>query len=181
MSVRALFVAAAACLLVACTTAADAPSASGLQVVKDDYDGATIVRQAPVEAGILGEGDFNALGFEWKSKFPNKVVLVAGTRGVIRIASLAIDVDGDPVDVKIAGEATDYGAPGAGDRWSMRRFEMSWPDFARVAAARTVRLKVVGPNEMFATSFGKAHAGAPVNRTLADFTDRVRRLRGEAG
>lgn len=178
---RLLFASAATCVLVACASTPDAPSSSGLQVLKDDYDGATIVRQAPVEAGIPGEADYNALGFEWRSKFPNRVVLVAGTRGVIRVASLVIDVDGEPLGVKTASEATAYGDPAAGERWSMRRFELSWVDFERLAAGRSVRLRIVGPNEMYATSFGMAHAGAPVNRTLADFRATVRRLRGEPG
>jgi hypothetical protein len=181
MLLRPVVLPAFACLLVACATGTEAPSSAGPQVIKDDYDGATIVRQVPVEAGILGEGDFNALGFEWKSKFPNRVVLVAGTRGVIRVASLVVEVDGEPLNVKIAGEITDYGSPAAGERWSMRRFEVSWDDFERLAAGRVVRLKVVGPNEMYGTAFGKEHAGAPVNRTLASFRETVRRLRGEPG
>jgi hypothetical protein len=163
----------------ACATVDEAPAAPGLQVAKDDYDGATIVRQAPVAAGMPGEGDFNALGFEWRSKFPNRVVLVAGTRGVIRVANLVVEVDGTPLPAKVASETTEYGDPGAGERWSMRRFEVAWDDFERIAAGRTVRLKVVGPNEMFGTSFGSDHAGAPVNRTLATFRATVRRLRGE--
>jgi hypothetical protein len=171
----------AGCVLAACATPGGEPSRSdGPQVIKDDYDGATIVRQAPVVAGNLAEGDWNALGFEWKSKFPNRVLLVAGTRGVFRIAELVIEIDGEAAAVKTASESTDYGDPAAGERWSMRRFEVNWADFERIATGRTVRLKVVGPNEMFATTFGSEHAGAPVNGTLASFRATVRRLRGEA-
>lgn len=164
--------------LAACAAAPDAPSSSGLQVSRDDYDGATVVRQIAVPAGVPGEGDFNALGFEWRSKFANRVVLVAGTRGVVRIASLAIEVDDEPVAVKTVSEIVDHGTPGA-ERWSMRRFEVSWVDLERMAAAETVRLKVVGPNEAFGTAFGRAHVGAPVNRTLAAFRAAVKRQRGE--
>jgi hypothetical protein len=170
----------AGCVLAACATPSGEPAApAGLQVIKDDYDGATIVRQAPVVAGNLAEGDWNALGFEWKSKLPNRVLLVAGTRGVFRITNLVVEIDGEAAAVKTASEATDYGDPGAGERWSMRLFEVNWADFERIAAGRTVRLKVVGPNEMFATTFGGEHAGAPVNATLASFRTTVRRLRGE--
>ncbi len=178
MFARVLLVVAATCAIGACATGPEVQSSSTLQVVKDDYDGATIVRQPPVAAGTPGEGEFNALGFEWRSKFANRVVLVAGTRGVIRVANLTIEVDGEALPVRTVGEITEYGDPGA-ERWSMRRFEVSWTDLERMAAARTVRMKVVGPNEMFGTAFGKDQYGAPVNRTLAEFRSTVRRLRGE--
>ncbi len=165
--------------LSACAAAPDVPpAASGVQVTKDDYDGATVVRQIAVAAGVPGEGDFNALGFEWRSKFANRVVLVAGTRGVIRVNNLVIEVDDEPVTVKTVGEVTDHGAPGT-ERWSMRRFEISWVDLERLAAGKTVRMKVVGPNEVLGTAFGRAHVGAPVNRTLAAFRATVKRQRGE--
>ena len=180
MLVRTALFSFTACLLTACATGIEAPAASsGPQVVKDDYDGATIVRQTPVVAGTLSEGDFNALGFEWKSKFANRVVLVAGTRGVIRVANLTLEVDGEPVNVKTASETTAYGDPASGERWSMRRFEVDWDGFERIAAGHTVHMRVVGPNEMYATSFGRDYAAAPVNRTLATFRATVRRLRGE--
>lgn len=170
-----------ALVLSACATEPETPGASpasGLSVTKDSYDGATLVRQVAVTAGVPGEGDFNALGFEWRSKFANRVVLVAGTRGVVRVSNLVIDVDDEPVTVKTVSEVTDHGAPGT-ERWSMRRFEISWVDLERMAAGKTVRFKVVGPNEVFGTAFGRAQAGAPVNRTLAAFRAAVKRQRGE--
>jgi len=98
---------------------------------------------------------------------------------VIRVANVAIEVDGEPVAVKTASETTAYGDPSSGERWSMRRFEVDWDDFERIAGGRTVRLKIVGPNEMFATSFGRDYPAAPVNHTLATFRSTVRKLRGE--
>jgi hypothetical protein len=179
MFVRALLSISCASLLVACAAAPGLTQSDGPDVSKDAYDGATIVRQTAVAAGTPGDADFNALGFEWRSKFANRVVLVAGTRGVIRVANLTLEVDGEPVAVKTASETTAYGDPSSGERWSMRRFEVDWDSFERIAAGRTVRMRVVGPNEMFATSFGRDFSAAPVNRTLAEFRATVRKLRGE--
>ncbi|HTT09484.1 MAG TPA: hypothetical protein VMG60_01230 [Burkholderiaceae bacterium] len=151
----------------------------GLQVLKDDYDGATIVRQAPVNSGSDAAGDWNALGFEWKSKFPNRVVIAAGTRGVINITDLVLEIDGENAAVKRASELTDYGDSSTGERWSMRRFEVSWADFERMATAHAVQVRVIGANEIFVTSFGADRPGAPVNTTLPAFRAEVRKQRGE--
>jgi hypothetical protein len=177
--VRAIFSALAVLACTACASVDETPSTAGPRVFKDDYDGATIVRQAPVASGSGTTGD-NALGFEWKSKFPNRVILLAGTRGVIRITGLNLEIDGDATQVHVASELTEYGDASAPERWSMRRFEVSWADFKRMASARSVRMQVVGANEVFVTAFGKDALGAPVNRTLPPFFAKVRALRGEA-
>lgn len=167
-----------ACACAACASVGDS-KAPGLQVIKDDYDGSTIVRQAPVNSGSDATGDWNALGFEWKSKFPNRVIIAAGTRGVIKITDLVLEIDGEPAAVKVASEMTDYGDPAAAERWSMRRFEVSWADFDRMATARTVQVRIVGTNEVYVTSFGADRTGAPVNATLPAFRAEVRKRRGE--
>jgi hypothetical protein len=59
----------------------------------------------------------------------------------------------------------------------MRRFEIAWDDFERMAAARSVRMKIVGANEILLTSFGRAHPDVPVTATLASFETTVRKLR----
>jgi len=173
-----LLILTAACALAGCASTNE-PKASGLQVFKDDYDGSMVARQAPVNAGSYVTGDWNVLGFEWKSKFPNRVLLAAGTRGVVKIDEVTIAIEGEETNVKTASEMTDYGDPSSAERWSMRRFEISWTDFERMAAARTVKLKIVGANQVLVTSFGAAHAGAPVNGTLPAFLTTVRKLRGE--
>jgi hypothetical protein len=173
-----LLILTAACALAGCASTNE-PKASGLQVFKDDYDGSMVARQAPVNAGSYVTGDWNVLGFEWKSKFPNRVLLAAGTRGVVKIDEVTIAIEGEETNVKTASEMTDYGDASAAERWSMRRFEISWTDFERMAAARTVKLKIVGANQVLVTSFGAAHAGAPVNGTLPAFLTTVRKLRGE--
>ena len=175
---RAWLAALLSALCVACASGGDV-RAPGLQVVKDDYDGATIVRQAPAQSGSDFAGNWNALGFEWKSKFPNRVVIAAGTRGVINIRDLVLEIDGETATVKPASEMTDYGDSASGERWSMRRFEVSWADFERMAAARAVQVRVVGTNEVFVTSFGSDRPGAPVNATLPPFRAAVRKQRGE--
>jgi len=177
ISAKQTLLALAAVACVGCATT-DQPAAPGLQVFKDDYDGATIARQQPVISGGVA-GDWNALGFEWRSKFPNKVMLNAGTRGVVKITEVGLEIDGEEAGVKLASEVTDYGVPSAAERWSMRRFEMSWVDFERMAAARTVRMKIIGANEILVTSFGSAQPGAPINDALSSFFLTVRKLRGE--
>jgi len=162
----------------ACGSLGDTKPA-GLQVLRDGYDGATVVRQAPVNSGSDAAGDWNALGFEWKSKFPNRVVLAAGTRGVIHITDLVLEIDGENAAVGRASEMTDYGDAPTGERWSMRRFEVSWADFERMATAHAVQVRVVGANEIFVTTFGTDRPGAPVNATLSAFRAEVRKQRGE--
>jgi hypothetical protein len=73
---RFLLALAAASAIAGCASIGE-PQSVGLQVFKDEYDGSTVARQEPVSAGGRAAGDWNALGFEWKSKFPNRVVLVA--------------------------------------------------------------------------------------------------------
>lgn len=176
--VTTLLLALLAGVCVACASV-DRSTAPGPQVFKDDYDGSTIVRQTPVNSGSDAAGDWNVLGFEWKSRFPNRVVIAAGTRGVINITDLVLEIDGESAAVKTASEMTDYGDSSAPERWSMRRFEVSWADLERMATARSVQVRVVGANEVFVTSFGAAHPGAPVNTTLPAFRTVVRKLRGE--
>lgn len=167
-------------MLTACATT-DETALAALQTFKDDYDGATIVRQVPVAAGTSSTESWSALGFEWRSKFSDRVVVTAGTKGVVKIDEVAFDVDGEPVKgLKAVSEFTDHGGAAAGERVSTRRFEMSWTEFVRMAAARSVRMRLVGASEIFVTSFGSTHFGAPVNAAFPPFVATVRRLRGEA-
>lgn len=172
---------AASALTVLVCAACAAPgdvATPGAQVVKDDYDGAISVLQPAAVAGDY-TGDWNQLGFEWRAKFPNRVVLDAGTRGVVNVTGLELVADGEAVETRLASERTDYGTPGP-ERWSVRRFETTWTDFERLAAARNVQMKVIGANEVLVTTFGLARRGAPVNETLARFRASVRKLRGDA-
>jgi hypothetical protein len=164
-----------------CATMDDAAVADGSPiVVKDDYDGSTIVRQPLVSAGAGDWADWTMLGFEWRSKFPNVVVLTAGTKGVVRIVDVAFEIDGEPMErVRAVSELTDYGDDSAPVRWSTRRFEVGWEEFLTIAGAKSVRMRVIGPNEAAATSFGSAHPGALVNARLGPFVRAVRKQRGE--
>jgi hypothetical protein len=167
-------------ILAACA-ATDETAPAGMRTFRDEYDGSTIVRQAPVGAGSSSTESWSALGFEWRSKFPDRVVVTAGTKGVVKIDAVAFDVDGEPVTgLKAVSEFTDHGDPGAGERVSTRRFEMSWTEFVRMASAKSVRMRLVGASEILVTSFGATHYGAPVNAALPPFVASVRKLRGEA-
>lgn len=152
-----------------------------MRAFQDEFDGSTIVRQVPVGAGASSTESWSALGFEWRSKFPERVVVTAGSKGVVRIEEVAFDADGEPVrGLKAVSEFTDHGNPGAGERVSTRRFEMSWTEFLRLAGAKSVRMRLVGASEVLVTSFGPAHFGAPVNAAFPPFVATVRKLRGEA-
>lgn len=178
---KAPLVALTALVCGSCATLEEAAPASPAPVVfKDEYDGATIVRQAPVSAGVAAWADWTVLGFEWRSKFPNVVVLTAGTQGVVRIVEVIFEVDGEVLrDIKAVSELTDFGDTSAPVRWSTRRFELSWEELLRIAAAKAVRMRVIGPHEAAATSFGTAHPGALVNTKLGAFVAAVRKERGE--
>jgi len=99
----------------------------------------------------------------------------------VRIVDVVFEVDGETLErLKAVSELTDYGESSAPVRWSTRRFEVPWETFLRIANARSVRMRVTGPNEAAATSFGSAHPGALVNAALPPFLAVVRKLRGEA-
>jgi hypothetical protein len=167
--------------LVGCASTGPAPTDDVLTFT-DEFDRSTIVRQPPVNAGESSTANWSVLGFEWRSKFPDHVGFTAGTNGVVNITEVTLEADGAPLEsVKPVREFTDFGDPGATPRVSTRLFEMSWPDFARIAAAKSVRLKIVGATEILVTSFGSAHAGVPVNKAVAAFFTSVRKRRGEPG
>jgi hypothetical protein len=163
-----------------CASTTETATAPGLQVFKDDFDGSTIVRQVPVGAGSSSLEDWSALGFEWKSKFPDRIVVTAGSKGVIKITEVSFEVDSEAIEsLKAVSEFTDHGNATAPERVSTRRFEMSWTDFVRMATAKSVRMKIVGASEIFVTSFGTKHVGAAVNSAFPAFLAAARKLRGE--
>jgi hypothetical protein len=158
-------------LLVGCTSMNDALTPS-LQLIKDDFDGAMIVRQAPVSAAS-GLGDaWHTLGFEWTQKTPNLVYVTAGVQGITNIYQLAFNADGRVIDnLNMASAQTDY------SQWSTRRFSMTWDDFLAVANAKEVKMRVSRANEYTVSSFGPVHANALVNAKLVPFVAKVRDMR----
>jgi hypothetical protein len=158
-------------LVVGCTSMNDALTPS-LQLIKDDFDGAMIVRQAPVSAAS-GLGDsWHTLGFEWTQKTPNIVYVTAGVQGITNIYQLAFNADGRIIEnVKTASAQTDYG------QWSTRRFSMTWEDFLAMANAKEVKMRVSRANEYTVSSFGPVHPNALVNAKLVPFVAKVRDMK----
>jgi len=165
-------------LLTGCASMQDAMTPSAA-VIKDDFDGKIIVRQAPVgAASSLGE-TFHSLGFEWTEKFPNTVFLTAGfALGVRSIQDVAFNADGRIVDkIKQASVLTDFERAGSATS-SYRRFEMSLEDFRIIANAKEVKMRVGGINDYTVSSFGPATgAGAAVTLKFRPFLEQIEAVR----
>lgn len=149
-----------------------------LRMQKDDFDGATIVRQPPVSSSSsLGEAR-HTLGFDWSSKTPNTVYVTAGGLGAAAITALAFNADGLVIDnLKEASVITDREFSRYGT-FAERRFAMTWDQFLAVANARSVKMRVTRLNDYGVSSFGPDHDGAIVNTKLKPFADKVLELRG---
>jgi hypothetical protein len=158
-------------LVAGCATMNDALMPS-LSVIKDDFNGSTIVRQYPVSSSSsLSEG-WHTLGFEWIQKTPDTIFITAGTNGIVNITDVAFNADGQVISsIKPASTITEYG------QWSTRRFAMSWEDFLKVANAKSVKMKVVRINDYTVSSFGFDHSEAIVNTKIPPFVEKVRELR----
>ena len=162
-------------LVTGCATMNSALTPS-LSVIKDDFDGSTIVRQSPVSSSSgLREG-WHVLGFEWSQKTPDTIFITVGTNGIVNITDVAFNADGQVItNIKPASTITEYG------QWSTRRFSMSWEDFMKLVNAKSVKMKVARINDYTVSSFGPGHSGAIVNTKLPPFVEMVRELRSGAG
>lgn len=150
----------------------DAMSPS-MQIFKDDFDGATIVRQEPVSAADGPSEAWHTLGFEWSQKTPDLIYITVGVHGVANITEVAFNADGQILEnIKTASAHTEYG------KWSTRRFVMPWPLFLAVANAKSVKMKVVRLNDYGVSSFGPNHSWAIVNSKIPPFVGKVHELRG---
>lgn len=143
-----------------------------MEIVKDEFDGSTVVRQPPVTAAKGMRDAWHTLGFEWSQKAPNFVYLTAGASG--NIADVAFNADG-----RLMFNLKTVGAPAGAGRWTTRRFVMSWEEFAALANAKDIRMRVTRDGEHTVSSFGPAHPSAAVNTRLTAFVTKVRELRAE--
>jgi hypothetical protein len=165
-------------LVTGCAGMQDAmtPSAS---VIRDDFDGKMIVRQAPVSAASsLGE-PFHTLGFEWTEKYPNTIFITTGFAfGLRSIQDVAFNADGRIVDkIKQASVLTEFDRFGTATS-SSRRFEMSLEDFRIIANAQEVKMRMGSINDYTVSSFGPATGvGAAVNTKFRPFLDQIEAIR----
>jgi len=143
-----------------------------MSVVKDDFDGSIIVRQAPVSAASSMSEGWHTLGFEWNQKTPDIIYITAGTNGTVNITDVEFNADGNIIsNIKTASTLTEYG------KWSTRRFSMSWNDFLKITNAKSVKMKVVQINDYTVSSFGPENSGAIVNTKIPPFLKKVQELR----
>jgi len=149
------------------------------EVLKDKYDGATIVQQEPVNAGAGVGEPWHVLGFDWSTKTPQTVFVTAGIVGTTRIGGLAFNADGTKIEnIKLASENTDFERSQHGPSTSYRRFSMSLQDFLLVARAKDVKMRLSTGNTYSVSSFGPANPNAIVNSKFKGFTDKVLQIGG---
>jgi hypothetical protein len=147
-----------------------------LSVIKDEFDGSTIVQQDAVSSSSSYAEGWHTLGFEWHQKTPDIVFVTAGTNSVAAITDLAFNADGELISrIKPDSAITDYGS------LSTRRFAMTWQDFLKIANAKSVKMKLVRINDYTVSSFGTENSGAVVNSTIAPFVAKVLELRSSGG
>lgn len=140
-----------------------------VEVIHDKFDGATIVRQAPVSAAASLDDGWHTLGFEWTSKHPLDISIDAGTRGVLPITGVDFKVDGQAVaPPSIASTHSN-----SQDGWTVRRFEMPLEEFLRIARANDVKMRLALGDNYTVSEFGPAHPDAIVNSKFKPFIDKV--------
>src|SRR3981189_173457 len=96
-----------ATLIGGCAATNDALTPSA-RLIKDDFDGALIVRQPPVGAASSMSETIHVLGFEWSQKTPDTVFVTAGLQGTRAIHALAFNADGRLIeDISPASATTE--------------------------------------------------------------------------
>lgn len=146
-----------------------------VQVAKDEFDGAAIVRQPPVSAAYGMRDAWHTLGFEWIEKTPGVVYLTAAAQGAA-ISELAFNADG-----RIFGNLKVATLPVPANQGNSRRFVMVWDDFMVLVNAKEVKMRASRDNEYTVSSFGSAYPNAQVNATFVPFVAKVREVRAENG
>jgi len=150
-------------------------------VQKDDFDGATIITQEPVNASNITD-DWHLLGFDWTSRTPDSVYITVGVYGVSNISGVKFNVDGNIIDsTRPASTGTDYANATAGmvmsgtggDTWSKRRFVMPLPDFRLLAAGSDTRIRVERINKYSVSKIGPSNGNAVVNVKFKPFLEKI--------
>lgn len=151
-----------------------------MQVIKDDFDGATIVRQPPVVAcrPILTNPDNpQYLGFEWSTKNPDLVILTAQLNGIDNIVSLEFMSDDKPINnIKIASPTTEFDT---GSSSSSRRFSIPIEDFRKIAAARIVKMKTSSISAYNVSRFGQEYPDVIVTTRFTPFLAKIESIKSK--
>lgn len=149
--------------LIGCSSMNDALTPS-VKVEQDQFDGSTIISQAPVSAASsLSEG-WHVMGFDWSSKSPSVVFLTVGRDSIVNIEGVEFNVDGVYIkEVPTTSPITDYGD------WSTRRFRVTLDEFKLLSNSNDTKMKVITLNGYTVSSFGKENGGAVVNTKFKPF------------
>lgn len=140
---------------------------SAKTVASDFDDTIEVIQDSVSAASSLSEG-WHTLGFRWSSKAPDIVFIKVGTKGIVNISAVAFNIDGNIIRIdKPASTLTDYGD------WSTRQFSMSLEQFRQMAAAQTVKMKVVMIDKYSISSFGQSNPSAIVGGKFAPFLQQV--------
>ena len=140
------------------------------RTIVDDFDGSKVIRQDPVSAASSLSESWHTLGFEWVSKWPDKVFLTVGVHGIENVFNVQFNVGGEIIKGEEASYGTDYGD------WSSNRFIVSYFDFEKIATAPTVKMKVSTGNSYGVSSFGGTSM-AVVNSKFQPFLNKINQLR----
>lgn len=149
-----------------------------LQVMKDDFDGATIVRQPNLVASrptLTTEDNPQGLGFEWSTAKPDIVLLTAGLFEISNIEKLEFIADDQPITgVALASVITEFNtskyssAPA-----SMRLFSIPMAEFRKLANARIVKMKISGIGNYSVSRFGQDYPDVMVSSRFAPFLAKI--------
>lgn len=145
-----------------------------LSVSTDEFDNTKIVSQPPVDAGSSAKEGGHTLGFEWRQRHPDTVIITVGITGWYGISGVEFTADGKSItDTKPEGLTVTQAD------WSKRPYSMSWDDFMKIADAQSVEMKVIVSGGPTVATFGPAHPGVAVNSKFAPFLKKVSEYRSK--
>lgn len=146
-----------------------------MQVMKDDFDGATIVRQPPVVASrptLTNDDTPQSLGFEWSSKTPDRIFITTALFEIQNIENVEFIADDQSIQgINPASTMTQFDTQKAES--SSRRFSMPIGEFRKIAAARIVKMKITRINTYSVSRFGQDYPNVMVTDRFAPFLAKV--------
>ncbi|MEZ9945543.1 hypothetical protein [Vibrio sp. 10N.222.54.F10] len=153
--------------LFGCSSMNDALTPS-VKVDRDQFDGRTVISQAPVSAASsLSEG-WHVMGFDWNSQSPSIIYITIGRDSIVNVEGVEFNVDGSFLtNIQTVSLITEYGD------WSTRRFKLPMSDFRLIAKSEDTKMKVITINNYSVSSFGKSNSGAVVNTKFKPFLEEV--------
>lgn len=158
-------------LIQGCATFNDALTPK-VTITKDDYHDSTIISQQAVSAAADLSESYHMLGFNWNSKYPDKIILAVGVDGVDNVTGACFKIEELEICSKSASY-TNYGSQ------SYNYFSISLDEFKKIANADIVKMKVTRLDKYSLSSFGKKRELAIVNKKFQPFLDAIAKCRGE--